>query len=304
VKRNDFVRAAALGAMGLGLGARPHTPPTPEPGPTPIPTPDAEAERLFGLTKEWWRGRKDAPYLSYGALIRYKSGPHVFDNWWNATFRTSDRAIKLERIPIPDDEAKRLRGFPITIFGFKIADTNADAEPIRVEVPQIDPTSDFGIVSKIRSNVTVSAEPTDNPLLEPSPGATGLREIGQVEVALRDYDVRLVGEETLRDGDTYHLKLTPLRDPGTNRLRDIWMHKETSATLQLNVGGIFNGLPYDRLVWTVLYVQLGDRWYVQQVRTGNMHFGLDTNIDAMEFDFVDFRFPADVPAFTFDKLLQ
>jgi hypothetical protein len=302
MKRSAFVRAAALGATAFtGLGARPR--PSPSPEPTPIPTPDVEAERLFGLAKGWWRERKDVPYVSYGALIRYKSGPHVFDNWWNAMFRTSDRGLKIERIAIPEDEAKRLKGFPITIFGFKIADTNTEAEPIRVEDPTIDPTSDFGIVEKYSSKVIVSAEPTENPLNEPSPGPTSLREIGQVQVDSRDYDVRLVGEESLRYGDAYHLTLTPLRDPGSNRLRDLWIDKTSSATLQLNTQGIFNGQPYDNVLWTVSYVPLDSRWYVQQVRASGLHFGFDTKIDAMEFDFVDYRFPSDVPKFTFDKLL-
>jgi hypothetical protein len=301
VKRRDFVTRAALLAGGATLGARPR----PGPSPSPTPAPDPQAEAMFGAAREWWHARKDAPYLTYGALIRYKHGAHVFDNWWNATFRSSDRAIRLERIAIPEDEAKRLKGFPITIFGFKIGDTNPDAEPIRVEPPQIDPTSDFGVFTRYRSNVDVNSESTPNPLEDqtPEPKGTPLREIGSVQAYTRDYDVRLVGEETLRYGDAYHLRLTPLRDPKILRLRDLWVSKANSATMQIAIDGIFNGKPYDATRWTVSYVPIGGRWYVQQIVGADLRFGFDTKIDAMEFDFVDYHFPADVPKFTFDRLL-
>jgi hypothetical protein len=300
MQRGRFLKASALAASGLALGAR-----RPAPSPSPMPSPDPEADRIFGAARGWWQARTDLPYLSYGALIRYKHGPHVWDNWWNATLRTKDHALKLDRIAIPADEAKRLKGFPITIFGFKIADTNSDAEPIRVELPQLDPTSDFGVLARYRSDINVNSEATPNPLNEPEPkpSATPLKEIGSVQAYTRDYDVRLLGEETLRYGDAYHLKLTPLRDPQVFRLRDLWVGKTDYATQQMVIAGIFHGRPYDSVPWTVIYVPIESRWYVQQIRAANLHFGLDINIDAMEFDFVDYHFPADVPQFTFDRLL-
>ena len=301
MRRRSFLTAAALAASAPALvGARPRPLPT-----ASVLPPDPEAERLLGAAREWWRNRTDVPYVNYGALIRYRRGSHVFDNWWNATLRTKDRALRLERIPIPADEAKRLRGFPITIFGFKVADTNADAEPIRVEEPQIDPLSDFGVLSRYRSKVNVNSEATPNPLaeVEPGPSATPLREIGEVRSNTRDYDVRLVGEETLRYGDAYHLRLTPLRDPAVFRLRDLWIAKDDYATMQMTIAGIFHGKPYDSVRWTISYVPIESHWYVQQVRAANLHFGLNVEIEAMEFDFVDFHFPKDVPQFTFDRLL-
>jgi len=122
-------------------------------------------------------------------------------------------------------------------------------------------------------------------------------------VATRDYDVRIVGDEELRYGDSYHLKLTPLRDPRIYRLRDLWIEKTTYATMQLVVDGIFFGKPYDGVRWTVHYVPLDGRWYLQQLRGDNLRFGLNVAIQAMEIDFVDYHFPSDVPQHTFDKLI-
>jgi hypothetical protein len=298
MRRSRFLTGAALAAGGLTLAAR-----GPLPTPSPIPTPDPEAERIFGAARGWWETRVDLPYLTYGALIRYRHGSHVFDNWWNAALRTKDHALHLERIPIPADEAKRLKGFPIMIFGFKIADTNADSEPIRVELPSIDPTSDFGVLSRYQSNVNANSEATPNPLEVPEATAEPLREIGSVQAYTRDYDIRLVGEETLRYGDAYHLRLRPLHDPQVFRLRELWIGKNDYVTLQMVIAGIFHGRPYDAVPWTLTYVPIDGHWYLQQVRATNLNFGFALHIDAIEFDFVDYHFPKDVPQYTFDQLL-
>jgi hypothetical protein len=297
VKRSLFALALGGGALFTALGARP------KPNPTPTPSPDPVAEKLFAKAKEWWRTRKELPYLEYGALIRYKYKGYVHDNWWQATFRSKDGALHLERLVVLEDEARRLRGFPITIFGIRIADTNAQADAIRPEIPFIEPISNFGLLNRYSSAVIVSSEPTENPLLLPEPSATPLREVGRVEVNTRDYDVRLVGEESLRYGPAQHLKLTPLHDPKFYRLRDLWIDNATGATVQMTVDGIYNGKPYDGIRWTVRYVPLGGHWYVQQLRGDNLHFGLDINIEAMEIDFVDYHFPTEVPKQRFERLL-
>ena len=272
MKRASFARALALAAAAIGTGAA-----RPVPVPTLTPPPDPQAERLYARAKEWWRQRKDVPYAIYGMLIRYKHSGHIFDNWWDAAYRSQDGALRLHHIAVPEDDAKRLRGFPIEIFGFKIGDTNPDAEPIRLEEPFIEPTSDLGVLARYASRVFVSSEATENPLLIPEPAGTPLREVGRVEVATRDYDVRIVGDESLRYGESIHLKLTPLRDPRV--------------------------YPYDGVRWTVHYVPLDGRWYLQQLRGDNLRFGLNVAIQAMEIDFVDYHFPSDVPQHTFDKLI-
>ena len=299
MRRSLFVAALGTGALFAGVGARP------KPNPTPTPTPNPAAEKLFARAKDWWRARKDVPYLDYAVLLRFKHNKYIFDDWWQCKFRTKDGAIRIERLVILEDEAKRLKGFPISIFGFKIGDTNPQAEPIRPEEPFIEPTANFGVLSRYSSNVYVTSEPTENPLLLPSPSASATppREIGHVEVAGRDYDIRLVGEEELRYGRAIHLKLTPLHDPRFYRLRDLWLDTETDATVQLTVDGIYNGKPYDSVRWTVSYVPIDGHWYLQQLRGDNLHFGLDTNVEAMEIDFVDYHFPADVPPKTFDRLI-
>jgi hypothetical protein len=266
--------------------------------PSPTPSPNAAAEALFARAKAYWQARTDVPYLRYGALVRYEHNHHVFDNWWDAYERTSDKTIGLTPLVDPVENNRRIAGVPFSIFGVKIFDTNPDAEPVRLDEPRIDPTSSFGVAGSA-ANVTMP-EPEAS---DPSPAASGeLREITSVAVASRTYQIELAGSERLDGVDALHLTLVPLREPAVNRLRDLWLDPTTYRTIQLNVQGILNGKPYDAVEWTVRYTLVDGREYLQQlVADEPLHFGLDTTIPRFEYDFVDYHFPATVPQFTFDR---
>jgi hypothetical protein len=278
----------------------------PAPSPSPVPTQDAYAERLFLEAKEAWRTRADVPYLRYGALIRYLHNGHVFDNWWDVYARTSDGQLSLFRMVDPEEDRRRLSGVPFSIFGVTIFDTNPDAEPIRLDEPRIEPTGSFGIVVRpgpAPSETPLPPAPDSSADAAPNPD-TGddLREIGRVEATTHDYRIEYVGIDTLRDGPAQHLTLQPLRQPTVNRLRELWLDPTTHRTMQIKVAGILNGKPYDGIEWTVRYVELEGRNYLQQViADAPLHFGLDTTVPKYEIDFVDYHFPADVPKYTFDK---
>ena len=290
------VLAAVLCAL---VPARPSA--APEPAPSPTPSPNARAEQIFAKAREAWRTRDDLPYLRYGALVRYASGRHLSDTWYDAYYRTRDGAIALEQLHDAAAENHRLSGVPFSIFNVKIFDTNPDADPIRVDEPRIDPLSSFGMVSRFSASLAPSAGPSGAPTPGPS---DEFREITRVEANTRDYQVEVAGMEAIGDQPALHLTLQPLRDEKNNRLRDLWVDPQTYRTIALRVQGILGGKPYDGIKWTVHYVVLGGRNYVQQIVADEpLHFGLDTTIPKFEFDFVDYHFPADVPPLTFDRHL-
>ena len=264
------------------------------PAPSPTPSPNAEGERIFARAKDFWRTRTDTRYVRYGALVRYLHDGHVFDNWWDAYYRSSDDAMALNRLVDDEADRRRLRGIPFSIFGVKIFDTNPDAEPIRIDEPRISPADSFGVLSR--------AAPRPTPLV-PNPRATDeFREISRVEANARQYQVTLAGTERVLGAPALHLKLEPLRDPKLNRLRDLWLDPATYRTVQSSVQGLLSGQPYDAVRWTVRYVVLDGREYVQQIYADEpLRFGLDTIVPKFEFDFVDYHFPNDVPQFTFDR---
>jgi hypothetical protein len=284
-----------------------------EPSPTPTPSPNPAAERIFARARDAWRGQSGVPYLRYGALVRYLHNGHVFDNWWDAYYRSRDGALSLEPLHDIAEEKHRLGGVPFSIFGFTFFDTNPDAEPIRLDQPRIDPVSSFGILTRGvlgRSSLPAS-HPTPAPSASPNGSASpapqpsdAFREIAHVEANTRDYQIELAGTERVVGVPALHLTLTPLREPEANRLRDLWVDPATYRTVQLNVQGLLGGKPYDGVEWTVRYVLLNGHNYVQQiVADAPLHFGLDTSVPKFEFDFVDYHFPSEVPQFTFDHSL-
>lgn len=286
----------------------------PTPAAVASPIPDPAAERAFARARDVWRARTDLPYVRYGALVRYEHNGHVFDNWWDVYYRAADGALGLTALHDVEEENHRLRGVPFSIFGVKIFDTNRDAEPIRLDEPRIDPASSFGVLTRFgvsvvpRPSVTPKAgsigegtfpdfttRPTESPVPE-------LREITRVEATSREYDIRLAGTETVAGASTLHLTLEPLHDPKLNRLRDLWLDPQTYRTVQARVQGILSGKPYDGIPWTVRYVLVDGREYIQQIVADRpLDFGIDTKVPKLEFDFVDYHFPTEVPKFTFDR---
>ncbi|GAC1309695.1 MAG: hypothetical protein NVSMB21_16580 [Vulcanimicrobiaceae bacterium] len=281
--------------------------------PNATPNPDPEAERLFARARDVWRARTDVPYVRYGALVRYLHDGHVFDNWWDAKYRSSDGALSVFRLVDAVEEKHRLGGIPFSIFGLKIADTNPDAEPIRLDEPRIDPATSFGVLNRFGATFVPRATPSPRPnpandfvapdfTVTPSDRATPLREITHVEATTREYEIRSAGSELVAGARALHLTLQPLRDPKINRLRDVWLDPTTYRTVQMRVQGILNGKPYDGIGWTVHYALVEGRQYVQQIVADEpLHFGLDVTVPKFEIDFVDYRFPANVPKYTFDR---
>jgi hypothetical protein len=262
--------------------------------------PAEDGDNLFLQAKEAWRARVEAPYVQYGIRLRYDDHGRQMDTWYQAAFRGSDGALALERVHMPGD-AQRTGGFALGAFGMTIFDTNPDAQVTqRLRDPAIEPAFTFGLMpSGYHSPIEVL--PGD-PTPEPVPGA--LREIGRVIAVNREYQITLAGVDHLRYGDAYHLLLTPLRDPKLNRLRELWVATETHLVLQETVAGILDTEPYASAVWTVRFVPLGGRLYIQQISTDDtLRFG-ERRIAAVQLDFVDYHFPESVPKFTFERWLH
>jgi hypothetical protein len=262
---------------------------------TPASAAAPDADALFLQAKQAWRGRTEVPFVTYAVRASYLFHNHLIADWFQLTYRASDGALGVRVIDVPGDAARKEGGVPLYLFGLKIFDTNPDADEITMRQPAIEPGFTFGLMPHtFLPNLEGAAGDAT-----PEPDRERLREIGRVIAVNREYAITYAGDEQLRYGDTYHLVLQPLRDPQLNRLRDLWIEKQSHLLLRARVAGIFDGAPYDRVTWTVEYVPLDGRIYIQQVRTEqDMHFGID-RIAHMKLDFVDYRFPKDVPDYMF-----
>ncbi len=289
-------------------------------------------EAIFAHAKSAWRTRQESPFIAYNMRERYEWRGRTHDNWWQVAYRDRDRALALRRTIVAADEAKRLRGSPIT-FNLKVhkgnvhadsLDTNPDADAFPILEPQIEPNASFGLLRRepkaaLVGNVNPLVSPGPlavTPSPTPAPSATTstapsvlatekpLREVARIEAVARDYAIVLAGTESVRGVDAYHLALTPLRNPHVYRLRDLWVDTTTFGTVQLAIQGMFEGKPYDDARWTVAYTAIDGRYYVQQIHTDDtLRFGLDRTVTGMTFDFVGYEFPTTLPIMTFQRML-
>jgi hypothetical protein len=291
------------------------------------------AEAIFGRAKGVWRGREEAPYVRYNLLERYTWRKHVHENWWRGAYRERDRALSLQRVIEPGEEAARLRGMSIGInlnvhhggMHTDSVDTNADADAFPILDPLIDPNASFGLARSdaepslsgakpygVALSATVAPAPLPTPseapdgallAAAPDPSETPLRELARVEAVTRDYTIALAGMERVHDQDAYHLTLVPLRQPRTYRLRDLWVATKTYETLRLDVDGLFGGRPYEDARWSVTFVDFNGLAYVQQIRAeATLRFGLDRYVDDLEYDFVEYAFPQTMSPLEFERL--
>jgi hypothetical protein len=285
---------------------------------------DLSADAIFARAKAAWRARDEPPFVHFNLRERYTWRDRIHDNWWQAYYRQRDDSLALRRTIVAAQEEARMRGTPIALDvhfhnGLARADsleTNADADAFPILDPQIAPNASFGLSPlgprapqpALGGAVTPSPAPLQTPSPVPSavplPQTTVLREVGRVEAVSRDYRIALAGIEQVGTARAYHLTLTPLRDPRVYRLRDVWVDTATFATLQLALDGLFEGEPYASARWIVTYVPIGGSRFIQQIRAdGQLRFGMDRYVSGLEFDFVQYDFPADVPDVTFERYL-
>jgi hypothetical protein len=259
----------------------------------------SEAERIFIQARNAWQARTEAPFLSYGILLRIANQSHRWDNWWEAYYRNSDQRFVARRLVNVKDDEKRLKGVPVCLpFGIKIFDTNSEAEPIFIEDPTIQGAESFGLLRSDAAHAVSDLEVPEQPATD----ASRLPEIGRTQAVSRDYQVELVNADP--DESVYHLKLTPLRDPRRLRLRELWVSKRDYMTEKLVVEGISDGEPYDRARWVASYALLNGRVYLKQIKNESpLHFGL-TTVQQMEIDFVDYHFPESLPYYLFQRVFS
>jgi len=169
------------------------------------------------------------------------------------------------------------RGVDFCTFGFGGCTMLNKPDPNQdfIGVPLLSPAYSFGLgkpiphvkraissdelVSEIRSEfgdskATPKVIPTSNP--------SALPEIATVLVYERAYFVKILGDEPIRGRMCYHLALTPLRDPGRYRIRDLWIDKENDETLRARIAMNFVDGPGTLVPWIIDFIHIDGGEYV------------------------------------------
>jgi len=222
--------------------------------PAPSPSPDLRAEDIFARTRAAFAARTYPPTMKYGIRISgFRNGGwsgrtyDAFERWPERTVFA--RSISEEEAANPYKPPMYAKSF-LDNFGVPGPQSGGAQGPHILGFPELAVTYAFGLTPR----TTFAAEPE---------ATGGLRTIAGVRAVSRTYDVRLAGEDSVDGNACWHLTLRPLGNPGTYRVRELWVDEQSYQTRKLVTDGNFTRKETGSGLWTVTYVQSGDTWYLE-----------------------------------------
>jgi hypothetical protein len=211
--------------------------------------PAVDAWSIFAHTRSAVTSAQYPWRLDYTIAVSGLDGDKPVSDHYRASCDPSDGNIKL--FPISDEQLKAPppvpHGFNFSVSvlfyggGFSIPVGHPAAYQDLIGEPLIAPTYMFGLrYSGVPPNIKpVGTEPATLPV------------IATVSTKSRDYEVTLVGIESLDGGQVYHLQLTPLRKPKDNRLRELWVGTNDYLPRRATIAGNFTSAPLVDVPWTI-----------------------------------------------------
>ena len=138
-------------------------------------------------------------------------------------------------------------------------------------------------------------------LATPAPEGTAAGTIGHVTVRTRNYDVVLLGDETIRGAPAAHLGLRPFGDASKHILRDLWIDRETNGVVRLHGVAPLVG-PLATVDFAADYL-IGPQSQTLSVVRGfaKAQFLLVKLGADFTFEQTDFAYPAALPDWYFEK---
>uniref|UniRef100_E6PJD4 Uncharacterized protein n=1 Tax=mine drainage metagenome TaxID=410659 RepID=E6PJD4_9ZZZZ len=275
---------------------------------------------IFARAQTHWMREVYPPYIKFTVAITVKEGGTWKTERYKSAYNTVDGAFNIDPVSdYQDTHPASGHGVLLYLFFFPIG---KPTPPINfLGVPKLSPTYTFGMAPfhpmaypyKHSSSDIVAAIRKEFHDLNPrisSPSASArkhLQVIATVSTVLRDYRISLVGVERISGHQCYHLSLQPLRNPGTFRLRDLWIDRETYATVQLRIASNFIHGPGSNVPWTVRFSRIAGIRYIKWERAsvGISYRGLIYTVVYIRFEKIHTklkavhknRFPMFVPLF-------
>ncbi|HVR47835.1 MAG TPA: hypothetical protein VMT95_14480 [Candidatus Binatia bacterium] len=206
----------------------------------------------------WLRARSAVTRATYPARIDYTIAVSGLDgarptlDHYRASCDPGYRAIRV--FPISEEQLAQAPPVPHGFdFSFKIALSTGRLAPAiatipagrpapasdLLGVPLLEPTYTFGL--RYRSQIKGSSDAAPPPLPV----------IAIVSAQTADYRIALIDAPAIDGIPTYHLKLTPLRRPKDNRLRELWVGSNDYLPRKAVVSGNFTIRPLVDVPWTI-----------------------------------------------------
>jgi hypothetical protein len=276
--RNAVLRALAIAAGGLALGAA-------DAAPAGVPS---DPQAIFAASRSAWAFTSYPRYANYSVGVRYRNGGATVARQYDA-LEDLRRAIVFAQSFSHEETANPsfpAHGVNLGMLGMTINTAQAD-DPIGP--PALAITYDFGISLAARpTQVAQLGSEVTSPARYPVIGRSG--------ASARTYDVRLI--EMLDDGATYHLGLTPLRDPKRYRLREMWVTAKTFITQKILIAANFSREPFTSVPWLITFKQIDGGPYIAEERAlGALDFGDAGSLDDVTITFDDIQATSELPRY-------
>ena len=279
----------------------------------------APGDAPFGANVIFERARSAAAQrctagLAYHIIVTAVVGGTVRENRFGATYlgdldelhvnASSDEEAAHPSVPHGVDVA-------VTLFGGSVGglsraltkSLNHDEPKELIGVPRLRPNYAFGL-RRVDDASPPAASDVAGPSSSSSPSSS-YRTIGKIASSfLRDYEAALVGDGDLDGVDTYHLRLTPRRDPQRNRLREIWVETASYLPVRIISSANFQAGPATRVSWQIDYRDVdGCRLIDEERALGPLDYGRDRTYErtTLRFEYDAERGSGAVPVFMFEK---
>jgi hypothetical protein len=200
--------------------------------------------------------------LDYTIHVSGFDGSVFKTNHYRATDR-ADRGLKVDAISAEEAASHHVpQGinvkFEAVIYGAAIV-VPLGRTPASLDllgVPMLSPSYTFGIKYPPITIATTHG----------TPAPESIPVIAVVSSQARDYRIELAGSESVDGAQTYDLKMTPLRDPKNNRLRELWVGIEDHLPRRATVAGNFTIAPLTDVPWTIDFALYDGAPYIQSER--------------------------------------
>jgi hypothetical protein len=248
----------------------------------------SEPQAIFAAARAAWAFTAYPHYANYAVVVRYRNGAVSITRRYD-TLEDLRRSIVFAQTFSREETANPSfppHGVNFGIMGMTLNAAQPD-DPIGPLALAI--TYDFGIslaarkthVAQMGSEITAPAQ---------------FPVIGRSGTSARNYDVRLI--EMLEGGNTYHLGLTPLRDPNTFRLREMWVTTRSFITQKILIAQNFAREPYTNVPWLVTFNHVDGGPYISEERAqGALDFGAAGSLEDVTIGFEEVRATSALPRY-------
>jgi hypothetical protein len=246
-----------------------------------------DPQAVYEAARKAWAFTSYPRYANYAVSVHYRNGAVVVTRRYD-TLEDLRRAIVFAHTFSREETANPSfpHGVNIGILGATLNEAQ-EADPIGPLALAV--TYDFGIslgspptqIAQMGSEITAPAR---------------LQVIGRSGAVALTYTVRLI--EMLDGGHTFHLGLTPLRDPKRFRLREMWVTAGSFITQKILIAGNFSRSPYTEVPWLITFTQIdGGPYIAREVAQGPLDFGDAGSLDDVSITFDDITSTSALPPY-------